>query len=627
MNSGHYISLFFGLLFLFVLLLFNREFLLLFDITLIPEYRNSFRAIGVSLLLIASLIYVLRHPSSFQEAFISIRFFDVAWLSFIGIILLSTLWAYNTALAIHAFRYFTLLFILYHILYWFVRHFPQFTEQYVLKIIVLLSIFYSLHTLYAIYDLSSKLEGSLNNITIYKIRDLIGHKSLLATVLFFMLAHNYWGFNSFKQSAWKYLALGLIVVLAVLIVVLQARGMLVGLGIFFLLMFIYGIFLDTSKKRFSSKIILGMGLISIIGLGTISYFLVDSSTLISRLDPSTYAESRGANERFALWGYSWGLIKENPITGVGANNWKVAYQQFGLEAIDRLKYGKALGNPHNDILKIWSEIGIIGFLGYISIYLLPIIGGILFFFKEKEDQQRRFTIWLLCSILIAYQISAFFTGHLYRLDMQLFVLVTMTFLMFHTTSTTSLLHRTVFSLPSNKFLLLMPMLLLGITTLYNINRLKQEAPRKNIRHVLKNKNWKVLRSKAVASHSSLKNLWGIHTPIKYYEGLANYHLGEHETAIQNFKQGLEIAHPFHYQSMSKIGQIYLEQGKYKNAKYWFKQALDITPVYSESLFGLAQLYQEEGKFNKSRYWLNKVNFPKDTLQRNDLLGKLDSLQN
>lgn len=625
MKENYPVVLFFGFLFAFSILIFNRQFLLLFDIQSILDIRNAIRAIGIGILCIAAIIYIYRNPRSFTSPQISLSLFDVAWLGFIGLALLSILWAYNTVLAINAFRYFTLLFILYHLIAWFIRHFPRISETTILKTILIISVVYVLHTVFAIYDLSNRIDGPLDSISIYKIRDLVGHKSLLATMLFFMAVFNFWAFVSLKKAIWKYIAVGLVPILVVLLVVLQARGMLLGLVFFIASMSLYGLLFRSKEKRlFSSKVALGGSLSLLVGLLLLSFLFVDYSTLLSRLDISTFSSSRGASERFGLWKYSWGLVKENTILGVGANNWKVAYQQFGLSEIARLKYGKSLGNPHNDILKIWSELGTVGIMGYLSIILLPIIGGIQTLFT-KQTKETRFKIWLLCTILIAYQISAFFTGHFYRFDMQLFVCVIVGFIAYYISSK-SLFHRPITSLPNSKMLLLIPLVFLLLNTAYNTNRIKNISASRNIRHVLKTQKWDVLRNKAKAAHSPLNNLWGVHTPIKYYEGLANYQLGDMDMAVANFKEGLEVAHPFHYQSMSKLGQIYLEQEKYKKAKYHFKQALAITPVHMEALLGMAQLHKETGKLNKSRYWLQKINFPLDTLRRNELLLELDSLQ-
>ncbi len=76
--------------------------------------------------------------------------------------------------------------------------------------------------------------------------------------------------------------------------------------------------------------------------------------------------------RFVAWWYSLGVIKDNPLFGMGISVWKEWYK--GIAPM-RFLYAE---HPHNIFLKILVEIGLVGFVPYF--YL---IGNIILQFYRK----------------------------------------------------------------------------------------------------------------------------------------------------------------------------------------------------------------------------------------------------
>ena len=94
---------------------------------------------------------------------------------------------------------------------------------------------------------------------------------------------------------------------------------------------------------------------------------------ISLAAPALLAKEKSTQNRFTLWGYSWGFLSESPknfLLGTGIRQFfrKVQKPFYEVKELERLIY------PHNIFLNFWTEIGLIGMLSFTFItYLLFLI--------------------------------------------------------------------------------------------------------------------------------------------------------------------------------------------------------------------------------------------------------------
>jgi O-antigen ligase len=96
-------------------------------------------------------------------------------------------------------------------------------------------------------------------------------------------------------------------------------------------------------------------------------------------------------ERLAHWQAALRMADENPILGVGAGNYEVAYQNYRL-----INWVEPLGHAHNFYLNVLAETGIIGLITYLFFWLVT-----LFFTwqarKQPNIMKRSLAIGLLGS--------------------------------------------------------------------------------------------------------------------------------------------------------------------------------------------------------------------------------------
>jgi putative inorganic carbon (hco3(-)) transporter len=112
------------------------------------------------------------------------------------------------------------------------------------------------------------------------------------------------------------------------------------------------------------------------------------------------------NARIQSWKWSFDLLMEKPLLGVGSGNWKVVVLKYENKEKPDFQY---LYKAHNDFIEIAAETGFIGGLLYLCIFALvawAFLRQILTRGREEEDLFRY--LFLSASGLAFYSVDAFF---------------------------------------------------------------------------------------------------------------------------------------------------------------------------------------------------------------------------
>ena len=93
----------------------------------------------------------------------------------------------------------------------------------------------------------------------------------------------------------------------------------------------------------------------------------------------------------------------NPIIGVGIGNWKLSSIHYDREDIDGyiVPY-----HAHSDFIQLGAELGIIGFLLYLGIFLVAGYFGFIIVFKSDLNNDKKGFVFLLLISLAVYFIDA-----------------------------------------------------------------------------------------------------------------------------------------------------------------------------------------------------------------------------
>jgi O-antigen ligase len=82
------------------------------------------------------------------------------------------------------------------------------------------------------------------------------------------------------------------------------------------------------------------------------------------INPENYANI----ERLAHWQAAINVAQANPWLGVGFGNYEIAYSHYNL-----LNWDLALGHAHNYYLNVFAETGMIGLVGYLTLWLSVLV--------------------------------------------------------------------------------------------------------------------------------------------------------------------------------------------------------------------------------------------------------------
>ena len=216
-------------------------------------------------------------------------------------------------------------------------------ESPVLFLAQLLSFFLLLESLYLIIDYNisrSFIKGIAQNPN-------ISSSSILFKLIFFLYLKNNFDYSKFKFLIW------IIEIIAIIsIIILQSR-----LGLLSIIFIYFSIFMTQrlirKKTIFSFLIIL-------------TSFIYFSNTTNSNILSYNFSEDESSIQRIEFYNTAIDLIKQKPLFGFGLGSWKyesLSYSSLKNETILVPYY------THNDFLQTFVEMGILGFIIYLSFFI------------------------------------------------------------------------------------------------------------------------------------------------------------------------------------------------------------------------------------------------------------------
>lgn len=158
----------------------------------------------------------------------------------------------------------------------------------------------------------------------------------------------------------------------VMLILTQTRGMYLSLSITLLL-----------AVWVKSKIHCLYAAITIIMIGGIFYISYPNNKYVVRAKNIVKLDNSNKG-RIEVWKESYRIFIKNPVNGVGFHNFSKVQNKKNYK-INRSGYT----HSHNTILKFLAETGIIGFLGYICLFIKLIVLGL-----KKAKQELNYLILL-----------------------------------------------------------------------------------------------------------------------------------------------------------------------------------------------------------------------------------------
>lgn len=149
----------------------------------------------------------------------------------------------------------------------------------------------------------------------------------------------------------------------------QTRGSWIAIPVFALTAFML---IRNIRIRYRVAILV----LTLATLGTVFTFsnVVQTRLAAAKADMTMYADRENADTslgiRLQLWQASWELFKENPIVGVGRENFSAGLDDLSARRIIT-PLATSFSHSHNEILFNMAILGVFGLLAILSIYFVP----------------------------------------------------------------------------------------------------------------------------------------------------------------------------------------------------------------------------------------------------------------
>ena len=276
--------------------------------------------------------------------------------------------------------------------------------SYCVSVILFFEIVYSFSPLlsFFVFESDSFSDLDLNQLA-FSLKGVAGNKNIMASNLSFKLPFLF--YLIYKAPSFQKIIFSLLLSLAlILIYLISARATYISAILVSFIFFSYFIYYKL-KSNFSLSFYLFSPIIILFIL--VGYIVsIDSKNDSNSKLTSLTVIDESSNNRIILYENALDYIYNNPIIGCGIGNWK----------IESLPYWKDLMSgymvpyhAHNDFLELGTEIGLLGALSYLFIFIYIFLSSIRSFYLSND-----IFFVLIFSLTSVYFIDAFLNFPLER---------------------------------------------------------------------------------------------------------------------------------------------------------------------------------------------------------------------
>lgn len=464
---------------------------------------------------------------------------------------------------------------------------------------------------------------------VYKVYGLMFHKNEYSTALALMLPFIGYGIFRFK-GLWRIASIVVAFALLVMIVLVETRAVWVGLMVAGLVL---PAFAAIYARKLKIPILYRNVLIGLMVTGALAIGVIlslpkpkDQYSLLGRIRSITDTRSQHNIHRLSIWKSTIQLIKEHPLTGIGAGNWKLNVNNYfdgRFDQIPQLNWDR----PHNDFLWVFSEKGIIGFILYLAIFGFAFYYLVSVVHLSPRSEDKILALLFIAGIMMYLAIS-FFGFPYERINHQnyLAIMIAGGIAMYLKVSPRK-------SIQINKAAIFIPLIVFSVFgTWFGYATTKQEIQLNKALSAYNQEKWPALLSNARLAHNPLKSLDPLSNPPEYYEGLALAKMNRHKEAVVAYEKARE-QFPNNIWILNWMGLSYYHVGRYTEAIECIEKVIDVIPAHREAYVNLSATYYQMGDYKKSyeslhRYpqWQSDSAMVRNMRVLENLMGRQESQQ-
>jgi O-antigen ligase len=424
-------------------------------------------------------------------------------------------------------------------------------------------------------------------------------KNLLASALFMLLPFIVYGFKY-----WKFLGGASIIIVLIGFWITQSRA--VGLALLVTLLS-SGLLLAYFHKELGIWEQLKLNLKKIARLSLVITLAFGTIGLVWFLSQDKIQMENSFRERKHLWEKTTHIIADQPILGVGAGNWKLHLPAEGMG--DMMYYAQEgtthYARPHNDFLWVWAETGILGLIGYLSLFILAFWLGVKML--KALETKHKILVLLLLSVLAGYLVIANVSFPKERIFHQLCLGVYAAILIVLFPFGKEVYH----SLVSKAVQVISFVILIGLIVVCYSRFQSDQLARQAVD--LREKNPQKAIQLIDRAKTGFYTLDPAVTPLYFYRGTANFSLQKTDEAFKDFKKA-EQTHPNHMHVLNNLGTCYELRKNHEKAIAYYQKALHISPGFDDARINLGAAYFNKGDYQSALKTLKQVQSKDQRLQ-------------
>lgn len=416
------------------------------------------------------------------------------------------------------------------------------------------------------------------------------HRNAAAEYLIVTLPLAFVAFRHAKKP-WAIVAHGfLLTLLSTYLLYTRTRGAWVGLAVATLIAIaLYKITAPktVSPKSLHTKILMVAFCIAMI-LGNLpaninrtgaQHFDEKKSDVLTAITSIT--TEQGHRGRLDLWQHTLYMILDHPIRGVGLGNWQYHYPNYSKG--EQVDVRAAPIRPHNDLLWIAVETGLLSFI----IYILLIATTLFWAWQLLQKHQDHTLVLGLISLILAHVIESFFNFPKERIAPALFFWFAL--------GAVAKLYATQDTPTTTRFHRVMTCALLLIctgATFITFKRYQYDKYHLKVYVAERQRDWQTVRQYAPRALS-----YGDFRANTYIAlGRAHYHLRDLDNAQITYENSLRL-HPHSPNAYNNLGIVLRQKKQYPQAIAAFQKAIDLFPHFHQAANNLGNVYRVQKKWD------------------------------
>ena len=557
----------------------------------ILDFTVTPRLICISVTLLGCLLFIW---SKKETLIIKPDIVLLAYFGFVFYSCLSTLWAHTISEAIFENTKVIVSFTVFILAYYALKK----DKEYTLTLLCLISIILVLTEAILVSVQLSDIT-SFNKEALYTIYGTNSHKNLVSSFLFINLFFLIIGFTRF-QKKWKYVSGICIILNLAMIGIIQTKAVWVALVLSLTLSGILLIY-----KRFTIHLSFKWSVIVVMVILNVFFAFIQPKIIEqglafnkSQIEENQYSgKTELDNERLELWNKTYYMIKNYPILGVGVGNWQIHFPNATLKGMYRAEdLNYTFQRPHNDILWIISETGIIGFnlfFLFVCSILILLLNTIRFL-----GNQKLLSIQLIACIatIVGFFTISFFDFPKERIEHLIWINLIFAFAYFCVKEYSPL--KKITSIKINQLHYIMVLSLILFVIISGCFRYKGEYHTRKMYDQKRSGNNNGVIQEGKKAINYVYSIDPTSLPIKWYTGNSYALIGNYVQAKKDFIDAYSL-NPYNRNVLNDLASAYVNTNDINIAKAYYVEACRISPRFDDPKLNLTALYFNQKEFEKA----------------------------